>query len=230
MLKGCSRRELSARRRRQPCLANKFSTGKQRRERRHLQFPDQGKTSLDLKWGPSKLCDVTPKPLLPWLQPGAPAGACMAQHMHTSFGYMTPGEPCVCPRTWGWGRKPSSLSLDVALETPDAPFFSILFPRTGHHCCWELEHPYTGQDQTLCMWSDLERPCILCLGNQVQPFHCLPPRNSYRTRNESQVRRCCHIQAVKLVPPGWAAIPWQCPCASPCLETLAGKRPRIACL
>lgn len=129
MLKGCSRRELSARRRRrQPCSANRFSIGKLKRERGLLPLPDQSKILLNLKWGAGKLCDVTP------LNPHHLAAAWDPIWIVHSVAACTQASGSFLPSLL------SALGPGVGEEISEA-WVSILFPKAGHHCCWNLEHP-----------------------------------------------------------------------------------------
>lgn len=70
----------------------------------------------------------------------------------------------------------------------------------------------------LCSWSDIELRYILCLGRQDQTLHCLPPHHIYRRPGTSP--RCGGSPS-----PGCAAIPQQCPTASPhTSKPLQGKK------
>lgn len=123
MLKGCSRRELSARRRRKPCLAKKFSTGKQQRERRPLPLSSQDETSLDLKWRASKLCSVTPKPHVPWEQ--------LSWSMHgAAVGTQAPGTwPLCVPWDLGPGKKSQQPQFRSSAIEPRCSIFQHPLPQ-----------------------------------------------------------------------------------------------------
>ena len=229
MLKGCSRRELSARRRRQPCLANKFSTGKLRRERGPLRPPAQGKTSLDLKWGASKLCNVTPKTQLPRLQPGAPDGACMAQRHAHKHRVHAPWQALCVPWDLGSGKKSQQPQFRCTPIDPRCPIFQHPLPQNWASLLLKAGAPLcrTGPDLTHMVW-----PCA-----PLHPMSRKPGSASLLSASSQFIYDKKWVSGKVLLPcpswgagpPEWAAIPWQCPCASPSLETLAGKRASIAC-
>lgn len=157
-----------------------------------------------------------PQTLFPWLQPGAPVGACMVQALGT------------CPQYLELGKKYQQPQFRCTPIDPRCPIFQHLLPQNWVSLLLRAKSPlrWTGPDLTHVVWP---RPCILHLGNQVQPLHCLPSLNSYTTRNESWAWRCCHVQAIELAAPQVGCSPVAMPLHSPSLETLARKRPRTTC-
>lgn len=216
MLKGCSRRELSARRRRKPCLANTFSTGKLQKVRREKtpSHPGWNFTRSKMRGQQIVWCDPlkphVPQLQLSWSMHGAAVctqapGTCPLASPVCALGPGLRGE-IPAARVQMFCHRPKMLHLSA----------QFLFPRTECHCSWETEHPCAGQDHTSHTWSDLECPCSPCLRDQAQSLCSLPLIYD---------KKCVswEVQDVEL------ALSQDGLQHSPTLEMLAGKGQRKAC-
>lgn len=217
MLKGCSRKELSARRRRKPCLANKFSTGKLQRERRPLPLSTQGETSLDLKWGASKLCGVTPPNTT---SPDCSlAVACMVQQCAHQLHVHAPWQALRVPWELGSGKKSQQPQFRCSAVDPRWSIFQHPLPQNWVSLQLRARAPLccTGPDLTHTVW-----PWV--------SLHPVPSRPGSASLLPASLqlkydKKCVswEVQDVELAPSQDGMQ------HSPTLEMLAGKKPWMAC-